>query len=45
MAHAETAKFIAKLVGPVLVVSGVAMLANADTYRASEELRFKGSSE
>jgi uncharacterized membrane protein len=33
MAHADTAKFIARLVGPVLAVSGVAMLANADTYR------------
>ena len=33
MAHTETAKFIARLVGPVLAVLGVAMLANADTYR------------
>jgi len=45
MAHADTAKFIARLVGPVLAVPGVAMLANADTYRTLiEELRFKGYS-
>ena len=46
MAHAETAKFIARLVGPVLVVSGVAMLANGGTlieeFLKSEALDFLG---